>query len=118
MHEEGMKLEVSLRDKPDDLDGRRGPDFGMVLIWFARKYTYEPDRFPSDFPDNRLSKCSRVYRLEGLNTFIMPDIVNQILISELLVQSVHRKASRCSESRKKAEFSNKLRPVLSTSFQF
>lgn len=46
-------------------------------------------RFPSDFPDNRLSKCNRVYRLDGLYKFIMPDIMNQILISGSLVQSVH-----------------------------
>lgn len=39
-----MKSEVSLRDKADDLDGRTGLDFGMVLLWFARKYTYEPDK--------------------------------------------------------------------------
>lgn len=84
-----MKSEVSLRDKADVLDGRTGLDFGMVLLWFARKYTYEPDRFPSDFPDNRLSKCNRVYRLDGLYKFIMPDIMNQILISGSLVQSVH-----------------------------
>lgn len=44
-----MKSEVSHRDnKADDLEGRTKLDFGMVLFWFARKYMYKRDRFPSE----------------------------------------------------------------------